>query len=145
LAPEPVDVDEIESSEEERKRLRTSFQNRQSTDELNLLSPPASNLDIQHSKYPFPTGNDIAPDGPATALNEDRYGGSQNDSPGHDSIIQYSSEVGSGFVKAEVAKLEGSKFKKIDLAKEQQLRGKARKMQPKVRISPPLFFLIQHA
>jgi hypothetical protein len=141
LAPEPVDVDEIESSEDERKRRRTSFQNKQSTDELNMLSPPASNLDVQHSIYSFTAGNDIAPDGAATVLNERRYGGSQNDSPGHDPIIDYTSDVESGHVKAKVAKIEG--LRKLDLTKVQ--RGKAKKMQSKVRIAPPLFFFIQHA
>ena len=134
LAPEPVvDVDEIESSEEERKRRRTSFQNRPSSDELNILSRPASNVDVQPSKYSFSTSS-IAPDGAATVWNDGRYGGSQEDSPGHDSITAYTSEPESGpnLVKERVAKIEESLADgpKYDLSKKM---GKAKRMQPKVR------------
>ena len=110
-----------------------------------MLSPPASNPDVRRSQYSFSKVNDIAPDGAATVWNEGRYGGSQKDSPGHDSIKDYTSEVEFGSVKAKVAKLEGLKMEglkmeglqKIDLAKMQ--RGKARKMQSKVRIAPHSF------
>jgi len=142
LAPDSVDVDEIESSEEERKRRRSGFQNKPSSDELNIPSPSASNVDVQPSRYPFPALS-IAPDGAATVWNEGRYGGSQKDSPEHDSITAYTSEPESRLnsVKDKVAKFEGlsADGPKYDLAK---MSTKAKKMQPKVR---GLFFFIQHS
>ncbi|KIM43367.1 hypothetical protein M413DRAFT_26515 [Hebeloma cylindrosporum] len=149
--PEPFDVDEIESSEDERKRKRrrSSLQNAQSSaDELNLLAPPASTADIQRSRYSFP-GNKIAPDGPATVLNEDRFGDPEKHSPGHDSIKDYTSEPEFGRVKDKVAKIEealsnSSKHDpptrdppkydppKYDLSKMGKGMGKAKRMQPKL-------------
>lgn len=101
-------------------------------------------MDVQHSRYSFTAGNDIAPDGAATVWNEGRYGVSHQDSPGHDSITAYTSEPESGLVKDKVTKFE--KMIKIDLLEKMQSRGsKAKNMQPKVRIARALFILLQHA
>ena len=140
MAPETVDVDEIESSEDERKRRLASFPKKPSSDELNILSRPRSEVDVQHSRYLFPAANGITPDGPATAWIQGRYGDSQRDSPEHDPITAYTSEAESGNVKAKIAKLEELKkegLQKIDLSKMQKGKAKKINMQSKVRIARP--------
>ena len=114
-----------------------------------MLSRSASNVDVQHSRYAFSAENNtavsnIAPDGAATVWNEGRYGGSH--SPGHDSIVAYTSEPESGLVKTRVIEFEGlsEAGPRIDLSKVPR-GSKARNMQPKVRIARALLVLVQRA